>query len=145
MADIRPHGIELGAGETIVRQQDSFNSFDVLGGQAQPGHEGFFFHSLDSVDGSQAIAFGEQSQTFNDRLLGVMPAIEHGSDRFDKGAVTGATLIALGAGLGMAKPADVALIHLPIIITAWIPAECAGMHESGLFHYRPSSQLVQRS
>jgi hypothetical protein len=135
----------LGAGETIVRQQDGFNAFDVLGGLAARGHEGFFFHPLDSVDGSQAVPFGEQRQTFNDRLLGVMPAIEHGSDRFDKGAVTGATLIALGAGLGMAKPADVAVSDLPIISTARIPAERAGMHEGGLFHYRPSSLLVHRS
>src|SRR5437773_490634 len=97
------------------------------------------------MDGSQAVAFGEQGQTFNDRLLGVVAAIEHGSNRFDKGAVTGATLIALGAGLGMAKPADVTLIHLSIISTARIPAERAGMHEGGLFHHRSSSLLVHRS
>ena len=77
--------------------------------------------------------------------MSVVAAIEHGSDRFDKGTVTGATLIALGASLGSAKPADVALIHLSIISTARIPAERAGMHEGGLFHHRPSSLLVQRS
>ena len=145
MADIGPHGVALGAGETIVCQQDGFNSFDVLGGPAQPGHDGFFFHALDPMDGGQAVPFGQQSQTFNDRLLGVVAAIEHGSDRFDKGTVTGATLLALGAGVGSAKPAEVALIHLSIISTARIPAECAWMHEGGVFHHRPSSLVVWRS
>ena len=79
------------------------------------------------------------------KLLAVVPAIEDGPDRFDKGAVTSATLIALGAGLGPAKPAHVAEIQLPIIATARIPAERAGMHERGLFHHYPSSLLVQRS
>jgi hypothetical protein len=123
----------------IVREQDRFNAFHVLGGQAEPGQDGFFFHPLDPMDGSQAVAFGQQGQTFNDRLLGVVPAIEHGSDRFDKGAMTGTTLIALGAGLGSAKPTDVAEIQLPIISTVWIPAERAGMYKSCLFHHRPST------
>jgi len=90
------------------------------------------------MDGGQAVAFGQQGQTFNDHLLAVVPAIEDGSDRFDKGAITGATLIALGTGLGSAKPADVAAIHLPIISTARIPAERAGMRKGWSFHDRPS-------
>src|SRR5262249_29555471 len=68
---------------------------------------------------------------------GVMPTIEDGPDRFDEGAITGATLIALRPRLGAAKPADVALIHLPIIRTVRIPAECAGMHKSSWFHDCP--------
>src|SRR6266581_4876271 len=92
-----------------------------------------------------AATHSQQGQTVDDRLLAVVPAIEHGADRFDKGAVTGATLIALGTGLGSAKSTDGAEIHLPILRTARIPAQCAGMHKSCLFHHRPSTMLVRRS
>src|SRR6266487_1949178 len=91
------------------------------------------------MNSGQAIAFGQQGQTFQDRRLRVMPTIEDGPDRFDKGAVTGATLIALGPSLRATKPADVALIDFTIISTVWIPAECAGMHKICLFHCRPSA------
>src|SRR5207247_11040192 len=91
---------------------------------ARRSQDGFFFHALDPMDGGQAVAFGQQGQTFNDRLLGVVPAIEHGSDRLDKGAVTSATLIAMGTYLGYATPTAVRELDLTIIDTVWIPADC---------------------
>src|SRR5262249_15361554 len=115
------------------------NPLHVLGGHVQPGQDGFFFHPLNPMDGCQTVAFGQQSQAFNDGFLSVMSAIEHGADRLDKGAVTGTTLLALGTGLGSTKPAHVTLIHFSIITTAWIPAERAGMHKGYLFHHRPST------
>ncbi len=35
------------------------------------------------MNGGQAIAFGQQGETFQNGRLGVMPTIEDGSDRFD--------------------------------------------------------------
>lgn len=89
------------------------------------------------MDGGQAIAFGQQGQTFNDQFLGVVLAIEDGSDRFDKDAGTGTTLVALGTCLNSTKPMDVAAINLPLIRTFRIPTERAGMHEQCLFYHLP--------
>lgn len=66
VSDIGPHSVELSAPQTIVRQQNDFNAFHVLGSQAQLGQDGFFFHALAPTDSSQAVAFGQQGQTFND-------------------------------------------------------------------------------
>jgi hypothetical protein len=121
-----------------IREQERFNPFDVISRDPQPVHDRLFFDAFHAMNSGQAIAFRQQGQTFQDGILGMMPAIEHGSNRFDKGAVAGVTLIALRARLGSAKPANVAKRHLPIIRTARIPAERAGMHEGCLFHYRPS-------
>src|SRR4051794_19711933 len=82
----------------------------------------------------QAIPFGQQGQTFQDRILGMMPTIEDGADGFDKGTPACPALIPLSSGLGPSKPADVATPDLTIFGTTRIPAKRAGMHEVCLFH-----------
>jgi hypothetical protein len=137
VADIGPQRVELGTGELEVREQECFDPFDMIGRDPQPVHNRFFFDAFHTVNGGQTIPFGQQGQAFQDGVLGVMPTIEDGSDRFNKGAATCATLMALGAGLCAAKPTDVAAIHETIIGTIRIPAKRAGMYETALFHIVP--------
>jgi hypothetical protein len=41
----------------------------MLGGQAQPGQDGFFLHPLHPVEGRQAVAFGYEQETLDDRKI----------------------------------------------------------------------------
>ncbi len=112
MSDIGPHRVELCAGQVKVGEQQRLDPFNVIGRNPEPVHDCFFFDAFHAMNGGQAIPLCQQSQAFQDGVLGVMPPIEDRSDRFDKGFATCATLIALGAGLGAPKPADIAVIHL---------------------------------
>jgi hypothetical protein len=49
----------------------------MLGGHAEPGHDGFFFEPLQPIDGGQAVPFSPQGQTFTDQVLSVMPVIKN--------------------------------------------------------------------
>jgi hypothetical protein len=91
------------------------------------------------MNGCQAIAFSQQGETFQDRILGMMPTIEDGADSFDKGFAACSALIALSSGLGPAKPADVATLDLTIIGTTRIPAKRAGMYQTYWFHHCSSA------
>jgi hypothetical protein len=120
-----------------VREQERFNPFDLISRDPQPVHDRLFFDAFHAMNGGQAIAFRQQGQTFQDGILGMMPTIEDGPDRFNKGFATCATLIALGSGLGTPKPTDIAVIHLAVGSTARIPAEGAGMHQLCMVHHLP--------
>jgi hypothetical protein len=139
VADVGPQSVELSAGELEVGEQQSFDPFHMLGGEAQPGPDCLFFNAFDAMDSCQAVAFSQQGQTFQDRVLGMMPTIEDRADSFDKSFAACPTLIALSAGLGSSKEADVTAINLAILATMRIPAKGAGMHQPCWFLHKSSA------
>jgi hypothetical protein len=96
-------------------------------------------NAFDAMDSCQAIAFSQQGQTFQDRVLRMMPTIEDCADSFDKGFAACPTVIALGASLGPSKEADVATTNLAVLATMRIPAKGAGMHQPCWFLHEPSA------
>jgi hypothetical protein len=119
----------LGASEAIVRQKKGLDALYVLGGDAQPRQDGFFFDAFDSMDRREAVSFGEQRQAFKDGLLRMMAPVEDGADRFDEGLATDFALVALGTRLATTESPDVALLDLAVLRALRIPAEGARMHE----------------
>ncbi len=77
----------------------------------------------------EAVSFGQQRQTLNDGLLGMVTAIEDGANRFYERLSTSPALIPLSACLGSSESPNVTLVHLTIVRALRIPAESAWMDE----------------
>ena len=56
----------------------------------------------------------------------MMATVEHGAFSFYKGLATRLTSVALCALLGPTELDDIAMIHLAVIWTIWVPAEGTG-------------------
>src|SRR5262245_21248954 len=104
------------------------------GSDAQPRHDGLFFHPFDAVDGSQAVALGEQGQAFANRFLWPPPSVEDRADRLDKCATADTTLIALDTSWCVTEFANVAQIKLSVRATACVPAKALWCYERSVTH-----------
>jgi hypothetical protein len=119
----------LDASEAIVRQKKSLDPLYVLGGDAQPCQDGFFFDAFDPMDRREAVSFGQQRQALKDGLLRMMAPVEDSAYCFDEGLATGFALVALGTRLATTESPDVVLLDLAVLRALRIPAEGTRMNE----------------
>src|SRR5271165_5663850 len=107
----------------MVSQEQSFDLLDMGAGLMEPFENGLLFDAFGPMDARQADAFCQQSQTFEDSLLGMVFAIEDGSLVGAEGFLAGGAAVALHAALGASELDDVVLAPLCIIRASRVPAE----------------------
>jgi hypothetical protein len=140
MADISPQRVQLASSHFELSQQHGFDLCSVLGRLSQPGQDRIFLKSFGSRQAAEAIAFGQQSQRFEDLVLCRPLAKENGAGRGGKGVTATLALVALDPASGFAELANIRLVLIglkpPIVGTGFVWTKITWLGK--LFHLSPS-------
>src|SRR5262249_1007900 len=121
--DVSPEGIELRTTQLVIAHQHFFNLFAVRGGLREPGCDSLFLDAFDAMERGQRIAFGEQRQAFEDRLLVVLLAVEDRPASFSKDSCAGCALPSLTPLACESELAQIASVGTTIIGAFLVPAD----------------------
>jgi hypothetical protein len=113
----------------MIPQQYLFDLLHLWGGLGEPGADSLFLDAFDAMNGGERISFGQHRETFDDRLLVVLLAVEDRPFGFGDDLLTGRALPPLTAFAREAELTQISGVQAPIISALLVPTERTGRHQ----------------
>lgn len=123
VTNIGPEGVELGAAQFVILEQEFFDLLHLWRDLHEPGCDRLFLDAFDALNRSQRISVGQHRQAFKDRFFAMMLAVKNRPASFSDDLLTGGALPTLTTFAGESEFPQIARIDSTISGTLFIPTK----------------------